>query len=97
MLVATIEKPPCIIHAVEARVRVRGWGWRRWWLGGVEKRGKEGRKVGGICSAGAFEGVRVLPVCKDQRRSSTRRLDSVSYRHPEAAFTHWQRSPSSIL
>lgn len=54
---------------------------------------ERGRKIRGVIpSAGACEGVRVLPGCKDQRRSSTQQLGSVSYHHPEAPLTHWQRS-----
>ena len=62
----------------------------RWWrLGVAEVVKEEKEKVeGGVRSAGTCEGGRLLPGCKDQRRSSTLQLASISYHHPEAAFTH---------
>lgn len=54
---------------------------------GAVKEDEEEERGGVLPSAGAGEGVRVLPGCKEQRRSFTQQLGLVAFQHLEAALT----------
>lgn len=58
---------------------------------GCCKRGRR-RRGGGRCvvvrAVGAREGVRVLPGCKERRRSSTQQLGTISFHQLKSPLTH---------